>query len=213
MQSGKLVTKLFSRIIDIVDDPKILVCLLIDEVESLAHARDKCQAGTEPSDAIRVVNALLTQIDQLKRYPNVIILTTSNLTDSIDVAFVDRADIKQFIGPPNNEAIYQIYRTCIEELCKKHIIRTNEFIHPHTVFQLLKFDDVDHSEVYKASKQLVDLSTKSQGFSGRTLRKIPFLAHALFLSDGEVSLNDYYDALDKAIDYEKNQRLNFKNNS
>ena len=69
-------------------------------------------AGSEPSDAIRVVNALLTQIDQIKRYlalspvclehlgnqtglltvryANVIILTTSNVTGAIDLAFVDR---------------------------------------------------------------------------------------------------------------------------
>ena len=72
-------------------------------------------AGSEPSDAIRVVNALLTQIDQIKRYltpspvcsehlgnqtslftvrcANVIILTTSNITGAIDLAFVDRLDL------------------------------------------------------------------------------------------------------------------------
>ena len=35
-------------------------------------------AGTEPSDAIRVVNALLTQIDRLRAFDNVLVLTTSN---------------------------------------------------------------------------------------------------------------------------------------
>ena len=50
--------------------------------------------GSEPSDAIRAVNALLTQIDALKRFPNVMVLTTSNITEAIDLAFVDRADIK-----------------------------------------------------------------------------------------------------------------------
>ena len=55
-------------------------------------------AGSEPSDAIRVVNALLTQIDQVKRYHNVLILTTSNVTGAIDLAFVDRyTDIVWFI--------------------------------------------------------------------------------------------------------------------
>ena len=47
-------------------------------------------SGSEPSDAIRVVNALLTQLDQIKRHSNVIILTTSNITGAIDLAFVDR---------------------------------------------------------------------------------------------------------------------------
>ena len=34
-------------------------------------------------------------------------LTTSNITEAIDVAFVDRADIKAFIGNPGLQA-----RTC-----------------------------------------------------------------------------------------------------
>ena len=42
---------------------------LCPQVESLTAARNACRAGTEPSDAIRVVNAVLTQIDQIKRYP------------------------------------------------------------------------------------------------------------------------------------------------
>ena len=83
--------------------------------------------GSEPSDAIRVVNALLTQIDKLSRFPNVLVLTTSNITGTarrapllrnidcathlsihcplgaIDLAFVDRADIKQYIGLPSEK--------------------------------------------------------------------------------------------------------------
>ncbi|RYQ84177.1 hypothetical protein Ahy_B10g103160 [Arachis hypogaea] len=60
-----------------------LVFVLIDEVESLAMARKAAISGSEPSDSIRVVNALLTQMDKLKSSPNVIILTTSNITTAI----------------------------------------------------------------------------------------------------------------------------------
>ena len=73
-----------------ISDPTVLVCVLIDEVESLTSARTSAFRGSEPSDAIRVVNALLTQLDQIRRYPNVLILTTSNITESIDIAFIDR---------------------------------------------------------------------------------------------------------------------------
>ena len=31
-------------------------------------------------------------------------LTTSNITEAIDLAFVDRADIKAYIGNPNEQA-------------------------------------------------------------------------------------------------------------
>lgn len=108
--------------------------------------------GSEPTDAIRAVNALLTRLDQLRASPNVMVrlqlalpggcqpgkgaalllvhttrprlqqpamlpaalpslvlsspqvLTTSNITEAIDLAFVDRADIKAYIGNPNQTA-------------------------------------------------------------------------------------------------------------
>lgn len=110
--------KLFDEVKNLLEDPKALVCVLIDEVESLAHVRKSCANGTEPSDAIRVVNALLTQLDQIKKYPNVVILTTSNVTEAIDLAFIDRADLKQFIGLPSEHAIYKIYHSCIKELMR-----------------------------------------------------------------------------------------------
>ena len=50
-ESGKLVGRLFAKIGELVDDPDALVCVLIDEVESLSAAR-RASAG-EPSDAIR----------------------------------------------------------------------------------------------------------------------------------------------------------------
>ena len=65
--------------------------VILIQVESLTSARKSAMSGSEPSDAIRVVNALLTQLDQVKRYPNVLILTTSNVTGAIDLAFVDRS--------------------------------------------------------------------------------------------------------------------------
>lgn len=46
----------------------------------------------------QVVNALLTQLDKLKHRKNCLVMTTSNLSAAIDCAFIDRADIKQYIG-------------------------------------------------------------------------------------------------------------------
>lgn len=95
-----------------------MVCVLIDEIESLTHERTQCLSGNEPSDAIKVVNAVLTQVDQLKRYPNVLIMTTSNIVGAIDAAFVDRADVKQFLGFPGIPAIRKIYHSCLQELIR-----------------------------------------------------------------------------------------------
>ncbi len=57
-------------------------------MESLAAARSAASMGNEPSDAIRVVNAVLTQIDKLRHRNNVLLLATSNISQSIDVAFI-----------------------------------------------------------------------------------------------------------------------------
>lgn len=112
-----MVLKLFSSIKEVAEDPNSLVLILIDEVESITYARD-CVSSNEPSDSLRVVNAVLQILDQLRRYPNVLILATSNLTSSIDSAFVDRADLKQYVGYPSPIAIFHIFKSAIEELIK-----------------------------------------------------------------------------------------------
>ena len=50
------------------------------------------------------------------------VLTTSNITGAIDLAFVDRADIKAFIGPPSIAARYEMLRGCVGELARVGIV-------------------------------------------------------------------------------------------
>lgn len=83
-ESGKLVMKLFNHISEIAEDQNSLVVLLIDEVESIANARSAASRSGEPGDAVRVVNAVLTSLDSLKRKPNVLVLCTSNMVHSLD---------------------------------------------------------------------------------------------------------------------------------
>nr|XP_054771206.1 pachytene checkpoint protein 2 homolog [Lytechinus pictus] len=195
-ESGKLVMKMFAKIQELVADSDSLVCILIDEVESLTSARKSALAGTEPSDAIRVVNALLTQIDIIKRNPNVLILTTSNITEAIDLAFIDRADIKQYIGPPSARAIFMIFTSCLTELMKKGVIGPLQQILPYNTLEAMKFKEV---AVTAPSLFLLQISKDSVGLSGRTLRKLPFLAHAMYLQRSTVTLPDFLTALRKIV--------------
>jgi len=103
--------------------------VLIDEVESLVAARSTSIQNGEPSDAIRTVNAMLTAIDRLQKFPNVLILTTTNMSGGttgnapiLDLAFMDRADVKQYIGLPPLEARYEILRSCTLELIRCGIV-------------------------------------------------------------------------------------------
>ena len=59
--------KMCDGIKDVCADENAFVVVLLDEVESLTAARQAAMSGSDPSDAIRVVNALLTQLDAIKR--------------------------------------------------------------------------------------------------------------------------------------------------
>ncbi|CEG47385.1 thyroid receptor-interacting protein 13 [Plasmopara halstedii] len=220
-ESGKLVMKLFCQIQELVEDDEALICVLIDEVESLAAARKSAASGSDPSDAIRVVNALLTQLDSLKRHSNVLILTTSNITEAIDVAFIDRADIKQFIGLPTCHARYEILRSCIHELQRVNLLLPSSQ-------SLMSFEELtrktasrkglmnektslaeeaeDNNEDFVLSLNLMQTADSAEGFSGRALRKLPFQAHASFVQTQMVSVSEFTRYLSLTIQSEKMQK-------
>lgn len=207
-ESGKLVMKMFQKIQELVDDQEALIFVLIDEVESLTAARKSAMAGTEPSDAIRVVNALLTQIDQIKKNPNVVILTTSNITGAIDLAFVDRADIKQFIGLPSPAAIYRIYHSCLCELMRTGIISPSESLFDLKTLEMMRFTE---NTATRLSLRLKEISASSQGLSGRVLRKIPFLAHAVYIQSSTTNLETFLNALAMAVQRQFDERSELSN--
>ena len=90
---------------------------------------------------MQAVNALLIALDRLSHRHNVVILCTSNLIKAMacnlwtprsvyihsliqiqDSAFLDRADVKQYIPTPCATARYEIYRTTYLDLAKSGII-------------------------------------------------------------------------------------------
>ncbi|KAJ3014821.1 Pachytene checkpoint protein 2 [Thoreauomyces humboldtii] len=222
-ESGKLVMRMFQQIHQLLDDPDAFIVVLIDEVESLSAARKAALSGMEPSDAIRVVNALLTQLDQLRRRKNVLVMTTSNITEAIDIAFIDRADIKQYIGPPSQRARYAILSSCLAELVAKGLI-----IQPQS--PMIDFREIQiwasgwrkttfAASAMQESSEPAAPGTESppprtrqeeslalwkvagdcEGFSGRLLRRLPFLAHAFYIDVSVTSLAAYIRALDCAV--------------
>ncbi|KAL8278550.1 hypothetical protein RQP46_009042 [Phenoliferia psychrophenolica] len=182
-ESGKLVQKLFAGINDMVDDEQTFVVVLIDEVESLTAARAGAMSGKEPSDALRVVNALLTQLDKLKHRKNCLVMTTSNLSGAIDVAFIDRADIKQYIGLPPAQAVYWILQSCLKEIMRAGLIPP-VLLHDWQAIELFRSTSSAHTDRHrKCSSALYDLAflCHAQKMSGRTLRRLPVLSHARFI--------------------------------
>ena len=162
------------------------------------------------SDAVRVVNALLTQLDGLKRFPNALVVTTSNLASAVDPAFVDRADIKR----------YTILSSCVWELRRASALAPFEPLlswqslqplmpQPPLGFDVLSaLDDGGLSRAPRHSLMLQALAVACAGLSGRALRKLPFIAHALFLPASEAlpELPTFLEALKRAIEHELQSR-------
>lgn len=213
-ESGKLVMKMFEQIQEIIEMKSSLVIVLIDEVESIAFARANISTSAEPSDSVRVVNSFLTQLDKIKKYPNVLIIATSNLTKSIDLAFLDRADIVQFVGQPSVTAIYKIISSAVVELALKGLIVADSMDDGRDDFNISSiqkyenFRQVEQFPAFSSGNIMSQVCKEAAGMTGRGLRKLPFLAHALFLKKNEVTLREFLIAMRSAVDYTKRNKQN-----
>lgn len=212
-ESGKLVMKMFQQIQEVIEMESSLVCVLIDEIESIAYARGNISTN-EPSDSVRVVNSVLTQLDRIKKYSNVLILTTSNLTASIDLAFLDRADIITYISQPSVDAVYKIITSALIELADKGIIVADSLEDARDDFNIdsiesfEKFHDLHKLQPFSTGNILQQICKEAVGLSGRSLRKLPFLSHALYLKKDTATLREFLIALRLAVDFQKRSKQN-----
>lgn len=195
--------QLFGTILELIENPTSLVCVLIDEIESIAYSRTSVSSA-ESTDSLRVVNAVLTQLDKIRKFPNVLVLTTSNVTQCIDQAFLDRADVIQYIGPPIVEAIYDIYCQALHELRRVEII--NNFADLIPIDLLIEAENNE-----PIVHEVANIAKMSFGLSGRTIRKIPFLTHALFLQKEKLDIMEFLTAMQDAVVKQINDKRNVNN--
>ncbi|KAL0631558.1 hypothetical protein Q9L58_009582 [Maublancomyces gigas] len=199
-ESGKLVGRMFEEIMQMLaDEDTFVVVLIVDEVESLTSARKGAASGNEPSDSLRVVNALLTALDRLRYKNNVIILTTSNLIEAMDPAFLDRADIKQFVGAPTTPAVYTILRTCLNELIRCGLIEEQSLARRISYLVVRK----------RASPCFHNPMLLLHDSGGRTLRRLPVLMHAAYIQRDSCSLVEALGALERVVEDERKARGEF----
>lgn len=139
-ESGKLVSKTFDEIVQIAlgESETNLVCVLVDEVETLVGVRG---SSGEVGDALRATNQVLTALDMLRSRSNIIVLCTSNLLEAIDPAFLDRVDVQQYIPNPSADAAYDILRSTIHELLRSQIILLKEPRNDRASSQTIEEDD------------------------------------------------------------------------
>ncbi|OWZ64058.1 hypothetical protein AYX14_02772 [Cryptococcus neoformans] len=231
-ESGKLVQKLFQTVTEMVEDESGFVVVMIDEVESLTAARASAMKGNEPSDSLRVVNALLTQLDKLRTRKNVLVVTTSNLVDAIDEAFISRVDLLESVPLPPPRAIYSILSGCLKECITKRLIKRCRILDWKAAEEAQrerKFaGEVSVAEKGKEAREvrergvaasLADLAVRCHAIelSGRTLRKLPVIAHARHLSSSSSSTSSmgeyrslkverWIEAMHKVVDVEQEKK-------
>ena len=181
-ESSHNLSKFFDEIVLLSSDRSTFVIVLIDEIESLSYSRSNSLTSNEPSDMFRVVNTLLTQIDRLKSFSNILILTTSNFIEIIDRALIDRIDLILFLGSPSISTILYIYQQCFQELIDKQLIHSSLI-------------SLDHLQTH-----LLSLAQLSQGLSGRTIRKLPFIAFShIEQGDQSISLDQLVQAIQQQL--------------
>ncbi|MDP3403091.1 MAG: AAA family ATPase [Brevundimonas sp.] len=91
--------------------------VLLDEVETLAADRKKMSLEANPVDVHRATDAVLASLDLLTRqHKNVLLIATTNYPQAVDSAFLSRADLIEYIPPPNNEARAEIIRDTLDGL-------------------------------------------------------------------------------------------------
>lgn len=130
---------------------------------------------------------MLTGIDSLNNCANVLICCTSNLLSLIDPAFVDRADIVQFIGNPSKEAIKRILQNSLQELILDGLI-SKERADP-VLFEALA------------------RRCEEKGVSGRFVTRLPFLTFVSLESRAGVGLNAYIKAMLEVVEDGKSREL------
>ncbi|KAK2731587.1 hypothetical protein FQN57_003283, partial [Myotisia sp. PD_48] len=222
-ESGKLVAKAFTNIESMLnEEPDTLVCVFIDEVETIAARREHTLNGNDPLDSMRAVNSVLTALDRLRRHSNVVVLCTSNLLTALDSAFLDRIDIKQFIPSPAIKEIYEIFRSCLQSLSECGLIQGETFDvvpsdanNPETplkyisgaapCLQLPTYGEMLLGyQLFPRSvpKLLADVSEMSIGLSGRALRRIPVLSLVFHGNSTPCSVSEAISALRCGIEDE-----------
>lgn len=206
---------MFDKVLALAKDEKELICVIIDEVESIAGSREQLSENGDCYDSIRATNQLLTALDRIRYQPNVIILCTSNLHQAIDPAFIDRLDYEIEIPSLGNGPIYEILRSTVNELIRSKFISNEPYPYPEDVAALVddstylpSYDRVPSLHKYPdvPATVLARIAEDCIGLSGRRLRKLPLLAIFTYTWGGSCSLKDALEALQMAVEQGKSRK-------
>ncbi|KAH0342556.1 AAA-domain-containing protein, partial [Aureobasidium melanogenum] len=223
-ESGKLISEMFDKVLRMAHDGKELVCVLIDEIESIATSRQASTKNGECTDTVRATNQLLTALDRIRSKPNIVVFCTSNLAESIDSAFLDRVYDKISVPPPCGSAIYTILSNILNSLIEAGTIiyepwaetlPSDEEDEEFDFRTLGSFLDQSHLPSYdrltlwktaypqSPGPILMSVAEDCAGLSGREMVNLPFLAIAKYTRQEKCTVFDAIRAIEKAVKVDK----------
>lgn len=176
------------------ENPERFICVLIDEVESIASSRQAVMKRSESQDSLRATNALLTGLDRTKTYPNLIFLCTSNMLESLDSAFVDRCGLKRSVDAPSLASQYEILRSRTQKLIVRGVIRSMEVLPSY-----IDADCESNASEERAGSRLLAVvklirsgnlhAQPGKEISGRSLTQLPEQAILRYLREEECDVD------------------------
>lgn len=115
-ESQRRTARLLDRTLPELAATQRFTVVLIDEVEAFAASRRATSLDANPVDVHRATDAALTGLDLLSAaHPQVLLLATTNIPDTVDEALVSRADlVVPFRVPARDEAAAIIGDTLAE---------------------------------------------------------------------------------------------------
>lgn len=204
-ESAKKVDEIFTSIERMCkDDPERFICVLIDEVESIANSRESGAWLGETQETLRATNALLTGLDRVKYNSNIILLCTSNMFDSLDAAFLDRCGLKLAVNPPSTASQYTILRGCIQKLIRRGIILSKEVLPSYrdAKVDLELSKDLPSSKLLILVEQIGSINTHLSplgSISGRSLSQLPEQALLRYMREEECDLDKSFRLIEQFI--------------
>lgn len=199
-QSAKQVHEIFSKIEHMCrEDSERFICVLIDEVESIASSRETAMRG-EVQDSLRATNALLTGLDRAKTHSNLIFLCTTNMYDFLDAAFLDRCGLKLEVNRPCPSIQYEILRLKLEKLIANcHISSSVSCLPSYRDADLERFDEELYSSKLLKLVDLINSRNPDNQISGRSLTQLPGRAILGQLDDEECDLDMAFRFMERCV--------------
>eukprot|EP00178_Gracilaria_changii_P006654 TRINITY_DN215_c0_g5_i1.p5 TRINITY_DN215_c0_g5~~TRINITY_DN215_c0_g5_i1.p5 ORF type:complete len:407 (-),score=54.03 TRINITY_DN215_c0_g5_i1:11706-12926(-) len=167
-ESSRNLAEMFDQVLRLARDIS-LVFVVIDELESIALTRSNHASGSEPGDAVRVVNSLLQCMDRITACGNIIVIGTTNLRDRLDEALVDRCDLLVKLDEPQGVARAALVVSAVDELVRLGLVRDGSF-----------------EAREKGLQALAEAVQRCSLLSGRRLRKVAVAA----LTETGISLGE-----------------------